>query len=543
MRVNVNDLDNIASALSSPGDSFPVDQLVSFGTTVILKPGATTSRGRKLSGDEVLDRLAGRFDVFPLSVTYGVDADAATPERLHLDMNSLEAELDSLGDEEIFGASAAVIRRLQQRYTRLVASYRRFAALAFLPNRKHAANMARKLSVRLDKIWSKMRSKGIPTSGLVSPASLRAQVTQALPVATQVAQNFKTQAPMYPQQASVYQEQAPMYPEEAQAYPDQAPVYPEQAPEQPRPRAAVHPDYYRDQAALESELAEKMPSLFGADEAHDELVKDSRAEAMGYAFGKLEHDYWGLEGGDVEMVFSDPDDLQVLEQISGYDLLSFGADEDEDEGEEEDADASSASSVAARMDDETPLSPEEAKTASRTRTQASEATKSQRESDLDTVSTVAKTASGVSTSTKSGRLVNKLASFTTSLMPLVQKISARFGEEAPNGGVDYGRVRPARHATSHPVIVIAIRKANDAPALRRLRGKFGGNSEVNALDILGAEIVLARRGREDLSPLLAMSLYQQHMDARDLVTGSRSPWPFGSDSPLPPPRHTGPEVH
>lgn len=64
--------------------------------------------------------------------------------------------------------------------------------------------------------------------------------------------------------------------------------------------------YLADQAALEREVGEFMPS-YGDDVAT--LSRDLRAAAPGFSLSGIEHDYFGLEGTDVELVYADEEDL------------------------------------------------------------------------------------------------------------------------------------------------------------------------------------------------------------------------------------------
>lgn len=103
------DLPAIAAQISSHyGSAFGADNLVNYGYTVIVKPGARTANGTPVTGAGVARALAASADVFPLAVTYGqaggVDESPEDFERGMMSEISLaESEIESGPSEEVFG--------------------------------------------------------------------------------------------------------------------------------------------------------------------------------------------------------------------------------------------------------------------------------------------------------------------------------------------------------------------------------------------------------------------------------------------------------
>jgi hypothetical protein len=310
MNFTSDDILGIAQALSTGDDSFAPSNLVSYGATVIVKPGATTRKGRPVTGHEVATRLGATYGVFPMAVEY----DVARPTTMDSDdaaIGALERELVAVTEEELgamdadlFGAEGAPVvlsrraNRLRRRYTRVLARWRKNATLALISGKKYRKKRSERQFKRLEKIWSKMGSKGIPTEGLIAPKKALRQV-----VFSSTAAGQSQRLPAASSQRTMYQQ-------------------PVQQQSQRPPGGADHPLYFEDQRrenlqaqAISDNL---MSDYMGADpheyqDAQDDLSADIRAETVGYLFGMVEHDYWGDVSEEVQILSSDPEDEEVLD--------------------------------------------------------------------------------------------------------------------------------------------------------------------------------------------------------------------------------------
>ena len=533
MSADTSELHRISDVLSPMGDDFPVSNLVSYGRTIIVKPGAKMASGRLVTGQQVMEALSADYDVFPLAVTYRPDVMKGVTE-IEREMDALGAELDAMGGEDDeFGATPWQSKRMRRRYQKIVASYRRYATLALQPGRKRAVQISQRLFAKLTKLWGRMQAKGVSTADLPSPQQVRIQLSSAAPVVRRVVATkvrpMSAAAPIQAVQAPVYEEQVE-YPVVQQA-PAPAPMA--------RRKQPVSDLYFQDQAALERELEAVLPKAFGAEEAHRDMISDLRAETHGWKFGALEHDYWGLQGSEVELIFSDPRDKATIGP------LHFDQDEEAIYGAEDER----VSDVEDRLTEERPLDDVEAKEVAKVRSKAVSAVEEDeggggRGGVFETATSAAELALPVVSSLAKGekklpRAVRSLSQTAQDLLPFIREIGDRFGEESAHGGVHYGRVVPAKPgAGGEPILVIAIRSRRFGTP----RGPRGAKSKVMAS--LGADISTFRRPLpSSLSPLEAMSLYQSHVDPEDMFYGSTNRWPFGEEAPLPPPRRNGPEVH
>jgi hypothetical protein len=302
--MNQSDLHDIAAKLSGPQGTFGADNLVCYGMTTIVKPCAKTDEGAVVSGAAVQAMLGADYQVFPLAVEY-------KPDSFDQDLADLDDELDAMGDElenpEEFGGA----RGLRKRYLRVVARYRKCMTKQQIKDKRGRSKRCSKRFRKMLKRWQKMKRKGFSTQGLKSPRQVRAEfVTPRRPRV--VTRTRVVRQPVYIQQP------APM------------PMAPAPAPSTYVPTSqAVSPYYFADQAALEREAASFMPS-YGA--AQDELEADLRADATGYVFGGVEHDYWGMDG-NIQLVLSE-EDQEATEFGAGWsdaDFLDFDADEDLDD--------------------------------------------------------------------------------------------------------------------------------------------------------------------------------------------------------------------
>jgi hypothetical protein len=310
MNFTSDDILGIAQALSTGDDSFAPSNLVSYGATVIVKPGATTRKGRPVTGHEVAARLGGAYGVFPMAVEYDVarpttmDSDEAAIGALERDLVAVtEEELGGM-DADLFGAEGEPVvlsrraNRLRRRYTRVLARWRKNATLALISGKKYRKKRSERQFKRLEKIWSKMESKGIPSEGLTAPKKALRQV-----IFSSTSEGKSQRLPAASSQTAMYQQPA------------------QQQSRRP-PGGADHPLYFEDQRrenlqaqAISDSL---MSDYMGADpheyqEAQDDLSADIRAETVGYLFGMVEHDYWGDVSEDVQILSSDPEDEEVLD--------------------------------------------------------------------------------------------------------------------------------------------------------------------------------------------------------------------------------------
>ena len=315
--ITADDLSQIAGNISSVFGAFDASNLVSYGRTVIVKPGACAGGGRLISGADVASVLSGSYSAFPLAVTYESDSSFGqdTSQTLDVALAQFEAEIDGLMlDEPIFGFTmnepAVMSRRahrIRRRYHQLTTRFMKWAGKALRVRRARPKRVARRLYNRLSRIWGKLQRKGFPTEGLISP-------THARYIVTRMVRDPSTGGPvMVP---GGYQQEM----EQTFAPPGQMP-------------------YSYNQAALEANegqaLSSRMMSqalgnpMFGSDpfsedEAASSLELDIRAETVGYLFGAAEHDYYGLGDTEVELVLSD-EDADILDDDFGLLLASVRA--------------------------------------------------------------------------------------------------------------------------------------------------------------------------------------------------------------------------
>ena len=310
MNFNSDDILGIAQALSTGDDTFAPSNLVSYGSTVIVKPGATTKKGRPVTGHEVASKLGASYGVFPMAVEYDVarattmDSDDAAIGALERDLVAVTEEELGAMDADLFGAEGEPVvlsrraNRLRRRYTRVLARWRKNATMALISGKKYRKKRSERQFKRLEKVWSKMESKGIPTQGLTAPKKALRQV-----VFSSTSAGKSQRLPAASSQQAMYHQ-------------------PTQQQSQRPPGGADHPLYFEDQRrenlqaqAISDSL---MSDYMGADpheytEAQDDLSADIRAETVGYLFGMVEHDYWGDVSEDVQILSSDPEDEEVLD--------------------------------------------------------------------------------------------------------------------------------------------------------------------------------------------------------------------------------------
>ena len=86
MALNDTDLERISAALSGTFGAFPISNLVNYGSTILIRPGARTTHGVVFSGAEVAAMLPDDFTAFPLAVEYAADS---APELGAIDADTL----------------------------------------------------------------------------------------------------------------------------------------------------------------------------------------------------------------------------------------------------------------------------------------------------------------------------------------------------------------------------------------------------------------------------------------------------------------------
>ena len=343
MSLNDTDLERIAASLSGQYGTFPVSNLVNYGNTIILRPGARTMHGVVFSGAEVAAMLPNDFTAFPLAVEYTAEA---MPE-LNEDLMGLYA--DALGADTL-GATAGQSARLRARYARVVERFRYWlsgkatAGPLVAMNRK---NKAGRVLIRLKQIWERMGKLGVDRAGLVPPARLEAELLgfrvaprvrivpaqRRLSIPTRYPATRPTAVPMPVTPVYAPALVAPTFTPPTAV----APVAPvAMAPAQPGYTPVskkVSEMYFRDQAALEEELSQGAPSYggtcyYGASDyavGQEDLAADLRAETMGYLFSAMEHDYYGIDGGE-DVEFTSADFRALFGRDVGERLAAFGAD-------------------------------------------------------------------------------------------------------------------------------------------------------------------------------------------------------------------------
>lgn len=242
MHFNADELAEISGRLSGDHGHFPSSNLVNYGQTVILKPGARTFTGVLLSGEAVSELLGEDYEVFPVTLSYLPDVSSDGLDRVPVEASDLEAAIDALPeDDDAFGAKGGAIRK---RYNRLLGRYRRFAVKASRKRSPKSMARAERLLSRLRSIFLKIQERGIDTEGLVRPDEAARQVAAML------------------SEAELTERAVPTVPNVSTPF---------DMPSGP-------PTFTVEQR-----------------EADAELRQDVRADTPGYLFGSSEHDYFGIE--------------------------------------------------------------------------------------------------------------------------------------------------------------------------------------------------------------------------------------------------------
>lgn len=328
-KMRQQDVEEIARQISARYGSFNVSNLVNYGQTVVVKPGATTDAGRPIRGLEVAEALSGAFAVQPLAVSYGSTAPFSSEEdptvferAMNMELDAADAELSESvspgGDQFGFDSFSPddplvvppVTVRLRTRYQRISSRFGRFAVFALRTGSAIHRQAAARVFNRIKSLWARMLSRSVPVMGLMSPDTLRRRVYEVAQVAPSA-----TAAPA-PSTAPVFPLNAPMV---------------SQAPGMPKPLAF-------DQAALERSVGlsatnQLLAQTFGGTPS---LSADTRAETVGYLFSRMEHDYFGLVSTPFQIVLADEDEAVLDEE---EDLEALERETESAEGQAEDAPA------------------------------------------------------------------------------------------------------------------------------------------------------------------------------------------------------------
>lgn len=305
-KMHQQDVEEIARQISARYGSFNASNLVNYGQTVVVKPGATTDAGRPIRGLEVAEALSGAFAVQPLAVSYGSVAPFSSEEdptlferAMNMELDAADAELsESMSSGDQFGFDSfspddplvvpPVTVRLRTRYQRISSRFGRFAVFALRTGSVIHRQAAARVFGRIKSLWGRMLSRSVPVMGLMSPDTLRRRVYEVAQVSPSA-----TAAPA-PSAAPVFPLNAPMV---------------SQAPGMPKSLAF-------DQAALERSVgvnagSQLLAQAFGGVPS---LSADTRAETVGYLFSRMEHDYFGLVSTPFQIVLADEDEAVLDEE-------------------------------------------------------------------------------------------------------------------------------------------------------------------------------------------------------------------------------------
>jgi hypothetical protein len=449
--VSGSDVNQIGAMISSyMGGDFDASQLVNYGKTVILKPGARMSDGRLIKGMDVSKALSGSFNVHPMAVSYGVENDQDNESAFEKEMESLlsdaEADADVASDSEpstpSFGALSPprMTRRavrLRRRYERISRRFGKFTSKAVARGRRRAKRVAARVFKRIQKLWSKMKRKGIPTQGLLSPDALKAKIQSA-----------------------------------AEAI-----------------QSGASAESAFDQAALERSVGTNLTtrllqqqianSAFGSEGS---LLADVRAETLGFLYGGAEHDYFGIVGERFNVIIGQDDedsalddaeiDAEIDELLSDDDLSDTDfLDGDEDLSDED---------LEAQIDAE--LEQEGGDTSSSAVASAVSSTIKSVASDVDAIlKEIAQTVPVATNETQARRIsrartrlnelvrrgggADQLAQSTVEISERLQVLKDKLTEldsalqnSSERGSVNYAALAPASKDDDDKIVVIAVNK-------------------------------------------------------------------------------------
>jgi len=575
MSMTPSDVLQIAGALSGPFGLFPPSELVNYGQTILVKPGAATGDGVVLSGPQMASMLARYgYSVFPLAVEYEPSLASQLAlfgsDETEIELEDLDADIDSDIDTELTELDVDVDadetgaygkrgtrkeQRLKQKYLRVWGKFAKCKAMltankgytpagrymltlafpfAALLTRKgkegrleRRAKHCDKLQRHLLKVRQKLERKGYDVSDLPDPTD----VTKALNIDREALVRPQARAPMtHLTRPVVTRRPAPP------PYWRRRIVRRQFAPPPPAPRRYIpvtpegqavregwiDPAYLADQAALEEQVSLSFPSYFGL--LTEELKADLRAEADGYAFSDMEHDYYGI-GGEVEVHFSDNEDLIGLDDEDDL-MLELELDDDEElEGQEEGSPCCVGSACGSFSFD-----PE-----------------SFDETDSDEVlsqAIAARTAGRMGQALNARRSELKKATSDAVQQAEIEKLDRVIAKRSFKGGVDYSRIVPRKKGQEGKpaAIVIAIRKigpvqTQQSAIVQKAAAVGYYPREPGLIDVFAAAMYEAGQGYDDIE---AMDALRRNVAPEDWYGAA---FPGGEDAPLPAPRRIGREVY
>ena len=581
MAMNDTDLERIAAALSGVHGAFPINNLVNYGDTVVVRPGARTDGNVVFSGIEIASRLPSEYIAYPLAVEYAAEAD---------DSDDLGEEVASFG-AEVVGASIKKTVRLRARYARITEKFRMRVRNVRGLGRAKDFKIATRALKRLNKIWARMGKVGINRGGLVPPPVLAAELrgARAMPVARiRPARGVRFVQTVYPGTSPVAPAPVqttvapaviaptaapPSVPAPVAPVADPAAAAPAAAPAAPASPASTYTPvskeisklYLADQAALERELAASTPSYYGATDyltGQEELAADLRAETIGYLFGAMEHDYFGVGSvGPVEFTSSDftamfsggcgcrmaeafgddllygtpagplvdtlegvlqahrleyaADELEDIDPVmsamlrreasnshNAVELARLGLEEDaEDEGDESDADESDADEDSEDSEESEPKRKADTEKSDALDEKQAKAANRQRRAALPSMAEMRAVREGGNPLDAADRASK-----------IVSRVTEALRSIAPNGSVNYARLQPRSGSSkAAPVIVIGIAKRGSKPKVDIVT------------ELLEEEVPAVPKGYDAAEAVDAMMAYTHPSDFTEVaVQGSRS---------------------
>lgn len=571
MSINDTDLERIAAALSGIHGAFPIHNLVNYGDTVMVRPGARTTGNVVYSGIEIASRLPSEYIAYPLAVEYAAEDDGE---------DDLGEEVAAFG-AEVVGAGIKKTVRLRARYARITEKFRMRVRNVRGRGSKRDFRLASRALKRLNKIWARMGKVGINRGGLVPPPVLAAELRGArvMPVVRiRPARGVRFVQTAYPSTTPFAP--TPVQPTVAPAViaptatPPSvpAPIIPVVAPAAPAAPAAapaapaatytpvskqISKLYLADQAALERELQATTPSYYGATDylmGQEELSADLRAETIGYLFGAMEHDYFGGVG-PVEFTSSDftamfsggcgyrmaeafGDDLlygtpagplvDTLEGVLQAHRLEYAADELEDIDPvmsamlRREASNSHNAVALARLgleedadedeDEDDEADADEDTDESEPKQKAgTEKSDTLDEKQAKTANRQRRAALPSMTEMRAVREGGNSLDAADRAAKIVSRVTEALRSISPNGSVNYARLQPRTGSSkADPVIVIGI-------------AKRGGKPKVDLVsELLEEEVPAVPKGYDAAEAVDAMMAFTHPSDFTDVVQGSRS---------------------
>lgn len=585
------DLERISASLSGESGAFPISNLVNYGSTVVVRPGARTAHGVVLSGAEVQARLPSEYVAIPLSVEYAAEPAPSFGEDL------LGLYADAMGADSLGAAGPSGVN-LRARYARVTARFRYRVSAYQRTGRPGARLRATRALRRLRAIWRRMAQLKVPLAGLVPPnrlaselQGLRAPVIRTVPAGALpvIPTRYLATRPTAPT-ASVTPTYAPtQVAPSALPLSSVAPVAPVMAPVPPSTYVptsrVVSALYHRDQAELEREASASTPSYYGASDyavGQEALASDLRAETIGYLFGPMEHDYYGVSPKE-DIEFTSADFTALLSGEAGEALVAFGSD----------LGVASPSSLVdlldgvvaserlrghanrlhtlhparslhlRRMADAHRRVAQNAKLGAQDDdlSEADEALSSSTSAPAPLVETSQAKAANLqrrillpsASELRSVREGPNVLESTARAAKLITQLTDALRSVAPSGSVNYARLRPASGVYgSDPIIVIGIQKKTGSgltlleslyeEEVRRVPAGYTVPDAIDAItqntsvsDYLGYQTIL--------SSLVA---YRRPVEAEiygPILYGAANAFPEGDEAPLPPPRRVGAEVY